>query len=193
MALGSPGGTSRMEARYFSMRACSKPASARSCEARTKTPGRPRTAERRVLKSPPVSGARKRMACWASFGDGDADAFFADLVVPGLDAGEPVVGGRVGGAAEEGGDEEVMDGLGGGEIGVQPDLVAGLEVGDVGDGQGAGLPRVTWTSILGPARSKRAGSGVKREQGARRGSEAESGRDAQAQRRTSCHHSILDG
>ena len=52
----------------FSMRACSKPASMRSCEARTKTPGRPRTAERRVVKSPPVSGARKRMTCWASSG-----------------------------------------------------------------------------------------------------------------------------
>lgn len=57
-----------MEARYISIRACSKPASERSCEARTKTPGRPLTAARRVLKSPPVSGARKRIACWASFG-----------------------------------------------------------------------------------------------------------------------------
>ncbi len=73
------------------------------------------------------------------FGDGYADAFFADLGVPGFDAGEPVVGGWVGGSAEEGGDEEVMDGLGGGKIGVQPDLVAGLEVGDVGDGEGAGV------------------------------------------------------
>ncbi len=69
-------------------------------------------------------------------GNGDGDALFADLFVPGLDAEEPVVGGRVGGAAEEGGDEEVVDGLGGREVGVQPDLVAGLEVGDLGDGQG---------------------------------------------------------
>ena len=54
-------------------------------------------------------------------GDGDGDALFADLFVPGLDLGEPVVGGRVGGAAEEGGDEEVVDGLGGREVGMQPD------------------------------------------------------------------------
>ncbi len=52
----------------FSMRACSKPASARSCEARTKMPGRPRTADLRVEKSPPVSGARNMTACWASCG-----------------------------------------------------------------------------------------------------------------------------
>ena len=71
-------------------------------------------------------------------GDGDGDALFADFFVPGLDLGEPVVGGRVGGAAEEGGYEEVVDGLGGREVGVQPDLVAGLEVGNLGDGQGAG-------------------------------------------------------
>ena len=37
-------------------------------EARTKTPGRPRTADLRVAKSPPVTGARKTMACWASGG-----------------------------------------------------------------------------------------------------------------------------
>ncbi len=71
-------------------------------------------------------------------GDGDGDAFFADFFVPGLDPGEPVVGRRVGGAAEEGGDEEVVDGLGGREIGMEPELVAGLEVGDLGDGEGLG-------------------------------------------------------
>ncbi len=70
-------------------------------------------------------------------GDGDGDALFADFFVPGLDLGEPVVGRRVGGAAKEGGDEEVVDGLGGREIGVEPEFVAGLEVGDLGDGQGA--------------------------------------------------------
>ena len=48
-------------------------------------------------------------------GNGNGDAFFADFFVPGFDAGEPLVGWRVGGAAEKGGDEEVMDGLGGGE------------------------------------------------------------------------------
>ena len=67
--------------------------------------------------------------------DGDGDAFFADLFLPGFDAGEPFIGRWVGGAAEEGGDEEIFDRLGGREIGVQPDLVAGLEVGDGGDGE----------------------------------------------------------
>ena len=42
-------------------------------------------------------------------GHGDGDALFADLFVPGLDAEEPVVGGRVGGAAEEGSYEKVVD------------------------------------------------------------------------------------
>ena len=68
-------------------------------------------------------------------GDGDGDALFADLLVPGLDLGEPVIGGRVGGAAQEGADEEVVNGLGGGEVGVEPDLVAGLKIGNLGDGQ----------------------------------------------------------
>ena len=64
----SPAGTFFISSRYLSVRACSKPASVRSWEARTKMPGRPLTAERRVEKSPPVSGARKSKACWASGG-----------------------------------------------------------------------------------------------------------------------------
>ena len=69
-------------------------------------------------------------------GDGDEGALLADLGVPGLDAGEPAVGGRIGGAAEEGDDHEVVHRLGGGEVGMDPELVAGLQVGDLGDGQG---------------------------------------------------------
>ena len=68
-------------------------------------------------------------------GYGDGDALFADLFVPGFDADEPVVGRWVGRAAQEGRDEEVVDGLGGGQVGVQPDLVAGQQVGDRGDGE----------------------------------------------------------
>jgi len=70
-------------------------------------------------------------------GDGDGNALFANLLVPGLNFGKPVVGGRVGGAAEEGGDQEVADGLGGGQVGVQPDFVSGLKIGNLGDGQSA--------------------------------------------------------
>ena len=69
-------------------------------------------------------------------GDGDEDALFAHVLLPGLDAREPVLGRRVGVAAEEDADEEVLDGLRGWEVRVQPDAVAGLEVGDLGDGEG---------------------------------------------------------
>ena len=69
-------------------------------------------------------------------GDGDGDAFLADVFAPGFDFEEPVVRRRVGGSAEEGDDEEVVDRLGVGHVGVEPELVCGLEVGDVGDGQG---------------------------------------------------------
>jgi hypothetical protein len=37
----------------------------------------------------------------------------------------------------EGSDVEVVDGLGGWEVGMEPDFVAGLKVGDLGDGEGA--------------------------------------------------------
>ena len=68
-------------------------------------------------------------------GDLDEDAFLADLGVPGFDADEPVVRRRVGVAAEEDADQQIFDRLRGGQVGVQPDAVAGLQVGDRGDGQ----------------------------------------------------------
>jgi len=68
-------------------------------------------------------------------GDGDEGALFADFFIPGFDADEPAIGRGVGGAAEEGADEEVVDGLAGGEVGVQPDAIAGLKVWDGGDGE----------------------------------------------------------
>ena len=74
-------------------------------------------------------------------GHGDEDAFLADVLLPGLDACEPVLGRRVGVAAEEDADEEVFDGLGRREVGVQPDAVAGLEVGNLGDGEGDAVAR----------------------------------------------------
>ena len=72
-----------------------------------------------------------------AFGDGDGGAFDG-LLVPGIDFGEPVIGRLVGGAAEEGDDEEQVVGLGGGEVGLDPELVAGLEAGDLRDGEGGG-------------------------------------------------------
>ena len=44
-------------------------------------------------------------------------------------------GGGVCGAAQKGDDEEIFDGLGGWKVGVKPDLVAGLEVGNGGNGE----------------------------------------------------------
>ncbi len=69
-------------------------------------------------------------------GDGDGGAFRGVLLVPGVDLGEPVIGRLVGGAAEEGDDEEEVVGLVVGEVGFDPEFVAGLEVGDLGDGEG---------------------------------------------------------
>ncbi|MCU1252807.1 MAG: hypothetical protein JWQ49_5836, partial [Edaphobacter sp.] len=122
-------------------------------------------------------------------GHGDGYALFADLFVPGLDLGEPVVGGRVGGAAAKGGDEEVVDGLRGGEVGVQPDLVAGEEIGDLGDGQGAVVAGDVDVH-LGASEVEARGVGVER------GAEEEEGSESSREPKNAedyCHHSILDG
>ena len=119
----------------------------------------------------------------------DGDALFADFFIPGLDLGEPVVGGRVGGAAEEGGDEEVVDRLGGREVGVKPDLVAGLKVGNLGDGQsaaGSGDVHVNF----GAGEVETRGIGVEGRAGYQEGSES-SGEPGSAE--DYCHHPILDG
>ncbi len=71
-------------------------------------------------------------------GDGYECAFLADSGVPGFDAEEPVVGRGIGVAAEEDADEEIFDGLGGWEVRVDPELVARLEIGDGGYGEGLG-------------------------------------------------------
>ena len=113
----------------------SRLATLRSCEARTKAPGRARTAPRSVAKSPPVSGARKIERLLRFLRNDDEDAFVADLLVPGLGAGEPVFGRLVGRAAQEGDDQQVMYRLAVGEVGMDPKAVAGDEVGHRGDGQ----------------------------------------------------------
>jgi len=69
--------------------------------------------------------------------NGDEGAFVADFLVPGLDTDEPIVGWGIGGAAEEDADEQVVYGLRGREIGMEPEFIAGLEVGDGGDGEGS--------------------------------------------------------
>src|SRR5581483_9070901 len=66
--LGSDDVVFSISLRYLSTRVRSKLAWLKSCEALTKTPGLLRTAERKLLKSPPVSGARNSTACCASLG-----------------------------------------------------------------------------------------------------------------------------
>ena len=63
--------------------------------ARTKAPGRPRTALRKVLKSPPVSGARNTRACSAPSGNGYVQSLLTDFLIPGLGFGKPIFGRRI--------------------------------------------------------------------------------------------------
>ena len=63
------------------------------------------------------------------------DSFLADLFVPGFGTCKPVVGRRVGGAAEKRDDQQIADGLAFGKIRVNPEAVAGLEVRHVGNWQ----------------------------------------------------------
>jgi hypothetical protein len=69
-------------------------------------------------------------------GDGDGYALLDGAAIPGFYAGKPVVRRRVRRAAKEGEDKEEMDGLAGGKFGMQPELIAWLEVWDFGDGKG---------------------------------------------------------
>ncbi len=75
-----------------------------------------------------------------ALGNDDGGAFDG-LLVPGVDQGEPVLGRLVGGAAQEGDDEEQMVGLGAGEVGLEPDFVSGLEAGNLRDGKAGAAAR----------------------------------------------------
>ena len=90
---------------------------------------------RRELKSPPVSGREKNERLLRVFRHRYYDSFLADLFVPGFGSCKPVVGRRVGGAAEKRDDQQIADGLAFGKIRVNPEAVAGLEVRHVGDRQ----------------------------------------------------------
>ena len=58
-----------------------------------------------------------------------------NVLVPGFDAGEPVLRRGIGGAAQKGNDHHVAHGLAVGQIGVDPQSIARLEVGNFGGGQ----------------------------------------------------------
>ena len=69
--------------------------------------------------------------CLLGFGgNGDERTFFADFLVPGFYAEEPVIRWGIGGAAEKDTDEEIVNRLACWKVGVQPDAIAGLEVWD---------------------------------------------------------------
>ncbi len=69
-------------------------------------------------------------------GYGHRGALGGVLMIPGVDLGKPRVGRLVGGAAEKGDDEEQMILLVVGQIGLDPELIAGLQVRHLRDGQG---------------------------------------------------------
>ncbi len=158
------------------MRACSKPASSEVLRGADEDAGT--AADGGAEGAEVAAGLRgeEEDDLLGLVGHGDGDALFADLFVPGLDTEEPVVGGRVGGAAEEGGDEKVVDGLGGGRSGCSQILSPGWRLGTWAMGR-VRPARVTWTSILGPARSKRAGSAWRVEQRSRRAARVPMRRD----------------
>ena len=93
-------------------------------------------------------------------------------------------------AEEEGGDEEIVDRLGGREVGAEPDLVAWLEIGNLGDGQCFACARDV-NIDLGASEIKARGVGGV-EQGATQQGGSESSSEAQTAKHF-CHHSILDG
>ena len=64
------------------------------------------------------------------------DSFGAHIAIPGFHAGEPFVGGRVGGAAEECDHEQVVNRLIVGQDGMNPQAVSGVQVGHFRDRQG---------------------------------------------------------
>ena len=68
-------------------------------------------------------------------GNGNEYALFARLAAPGFDAGKPLRRGRVGGAAQEGDDQDEVSGLALGKVGMNPKAVAGKQIGRLRDGQ----------------------------------------------------------
>ena len=81
-----------------------------------------------------------------------------------------------------------MDGLGGREVGAEPDLVAGEEIGHLGDGEGAAIAGDVNVDF-GASEVEARGVGVEG------GAEEKSGESSDEARTkgSRCHHSILDG
>ena len=97
--------------------------------------GTPRTALRRVSKSPPVSGTRNRRACWASFGTVTKTPSSRARRGPGFNARKPLGRRRVGGAAQKGDDQDEVCGLRIRQVGMDPEPVSRHQVGRSADRQ----------------------------------------------------------
>ncbi len=134
-------------------------------------------------------GSEKEDDLLGLIGDGDGDALFANLLVPGLDLEEPVVWRRIRGTAQEGRDEKIVNGLCGWQVGAHPDLVSGLEIGNLGDGQS--FARAGDMDVHLGSGEVEAGR-VCVEQRAKQEDGSESSSDARTKKHF-CHHSILDG
>ena len=91
------------------------------------------SAANRRTKSAEVAagfGREKQQGLLGVLRNGDDGSFFAHLPGPGFEAGEPMFGRRIGGATQERDDEKITGGLIGRKIRMQPEAVAGLQVGD---------------------------------------------------------------
>jgi hypothetical protein len=74
------------------------------------------------------------------FRHGDEDTLVARFLCPGFYTGEPVGGRGIGRSAQEGDDQDIVCGLALGEIGVDPETVAGKQIGDLAYGKGNFTP-----------------------------------------------------
>jgi len=124
--------------------------------ARIKRPGFPFTAERRVLKSPPVSGATNSMARWAPAGTtisvpSGAVVFQVSILVNQWSGGSLVVPRRKATISNR-----WFDCVAGRSV-LTRSVSFGCNSGTCAIGK-VSVPRVTYTSILGPGRSNRASS-----------------------------------
>ena len=81
------------------------------------------------------SGGKKHDGLLGFLGNGDEDSLFACLFCPGIHARKPFGRRGVGGAAEEGNDQHKSRGLAFRKIRMDPQTVAGKEVGHLANGQ----------------------------------------------------------
>ena len=97
-------------------------------------------------------------------GHHDENTFFACLAVPRFHACEPLVGRRIGDAAQEGDDEDIARGLTIGKVGMDPKPVSREEVGHLANGQSYLAPLDVYVHF-GAGKVKRLGMQLERGEG----------------------------